>query len=477
VIEPRRHEAHEDHSFLKSLRDLRACVAISSFVGLACLGACGSEPTARALPPADLPANGPITIALTGDTSFSTLESASSNALDVVRGATVGFTNLEVNLLDGAAASAAAARPAPRWISASGDQASRVRDLGFDVVSLANNHSMDFGADGLTSTLRALDAAGIVHAGAGSDLGAARAAALVGHGARRVAFVAVTASASDQARASASQHDIQGRPGVSSLLYDAAITVDAATYRTLAQSVQSLQAGPPPGDRELTMFGRRITRGDATRVGFTLRAADEETVLTVIREARRQAEFVILSIHSHEPSNESDEPAEFLRQFAHDAVDAGAQLIVGHGPHRLRGVEIYKDVPIFYSLGNFLYQAKGLDFRAADQFDAGSNLYTAALGGSADAASPFAQLDRDWWWQGALALATLEGGKLSGVRVYPIMLKAAGQPDQKGLPQLASGAEADTILRQFSALSKRLGTELGEGASRAVLDLPIPENR
>ena len=279
-----------------------------------------------------------------------------------------------------------------------------MRDLGFDVVSLANNHSMDFGADGLTSTLRALDAAGIVHAGAGSDLGAARAAALVGRGARRVAVVAVTASASDQARASPSQRDIQGRPGVSSLLYDAAITVDAATYRTLAQSVQSLQAGPPPGDRELTMFGRRITRGDATRVDFTLRAADEETVLAVIRDARRQAEFVIMSIHSHEPSNESDEPAEFLRQFAHDAVDAGAQLIVGHGPHRMRGMEIYKGVPIFYSLGNFLYQTNGLDFRAADQFDAGSNLYTAALGGSADAASPFAQLDRDWWWQGALAL-------------------------------------------------------------------------
>lgn len=436
------------------------------------LVACRADQEGRRLPTADIPSEGPITIALTGDTSFSTLESVSSNALDLVRDATVGFTNLEVDLLDGAAA-----RPAPRWIFASGDQSSRVRDLGFDVVSLANNHSMDFGADGLRSTLGALDAAGIAHAGAGWDLAAARAAALVGRGARRVAVVAVTASASDQARASASQRDIQGRPGVSPLLYDAAITVDAATYRTLAQSVQSLQAGPPPGDRELTMFGRRITRGDATRVDFTLRAADEETVLDVIRDARRQAEFVILSIHSHEPSNESDEPAEFLRQFAHDAVDAGAQLIVGHGPHRMRGMEIYKAVPIFYSLGNFLYQTSGLDFRAADQFDAGSNLYTAALGGSADAASPFAQLDRDWWWQSALALATLEGGKLSGVKVYPITLRTTGQPGQKGLPQLATGAEADTILRQFAGLSKRLGTDLGEGASRGVLDLPIPENR
>ena len=104
---------------------------------------------------------------------------------------------------------------------------------------------MDFGAEGLASTLAALDAAGIGHAGAGTDLAAARAAVFIGRGSRQVAIVAVTASASDQARASTSQQDIQGRPGVSPLLYDAAITVDAATYRTLAQSVESLHAGPP----------------------------------------------------------------------------------------------------------------------------------------------------------------------------------------------------------------------------------------
>ena len=66
---------------------------------------------------------------------------------------------------------------------------------------------------------------------------------------------------------------------------------------------------------------------------------------------------------------------------------------------------------------------------------------------------------------------------LSSAKLYPITLKGTRQPAEKGLPQLATGAEADTILRQFSALSKRLGTDLGEGASRGVLDLPIPENR
>jgi poly-gamma-glutamate synthesis protein (capsule biosynthesis protein) len=478
VIKPRRHEAQDECFFEKSLRNLCAFEAALLVLIVLCCSACRSEPSgSRALPPPDLPAEGPILIALTGDTSFTSLAGASSTALDLVREASLGLTNLEVDLLDARQAHDAETRPAPRWIFAGDNDARRLRSLGFDVVSLANNHATDFGADGLASTIRALDAAGIGHAGAGSDLAAARAPAFVGRAPRRVAVVAVTASASDQSRASASQQDIQGRPGVSPLLYDAAITVDAATYRTLAQSVEALHAGPPPGARELTMFGRRMTKGDQTRVEFTLRANDEQQVLAVIRAAHQQAGLVIVSVHSHEPSNDSEEPADFLRQFAHDAVDAGARLIVGHGPHRLRGMEMYKGVPIFYSLGNFLYQTNGLDFRGADEFDAGKNLYTSALGASADASSSFAQLDRDWWWQSVLVVATFDGGTLSQVKAYPISLKATGPANPGGLPQLVTGPDADMILRQFSALSKRLGTDFGDAISSGVLTLPISGNR
>lgn len=176
--------------------------------------ACRSEPSAR-VASTNLPQSGPITLALTGDSSFTTLDGISSTAFDLVREATIGFTNLEVDLLDADRVREAQSRPVPRWIFAPSDQARSVAALGFDVVSLANNHAMDFGDEGLTSTIRALDAAGIMHSGAGADLAAARAPAVVGGGPRRVAFVAVTASASDRSRASASQQDIQGRPGVS----------------------------------------------------------------------------------------------------------------------------------------------------------------------------------------------------------------------------------------------------------------------
>ena len=452
-----------------------ACFALG-VVQLAIVGACRSESPASSQA-IGLPPTGPITIALTGDTSFSTLDGVSSSIFDLVRGASIGFTNLEVTLLDRDRARTADLRPAPRWIFARADQASKLRAFGFSVVSLANNHAMDYGPEGLASTIGALDAAGIAHAGAGTDRAAARAATSLGQQSRRVAVIAITASASDQARASDSQNDIQGRPGVSPLLFDAAITVDAATFRTLAQSVESLHAGPPPGDQELTMFGRRIAKGDQTRVDFTLNAADERSVLAVIREAGKRAELVIVSVHSHEPSNQSDEPSSFLRQFAHDAVNAGAHLVVGHGPHRVRGMEIYKGVPIFYSLGNFLYRIEGLDFRAADQFDAGNNLYTAALGAAADAASPSSQLDQEWWWESVLVVATSDGGAVSDVKLYPLSLKMAGPAGQKGLPQLATGAEADTILRQFSDFSRRLGTSVTEGSSRGVLEVPISENR
>ena len=166
----------------------------------------------------------------------------SSNALDLVRGATLGFTNLEVNLLDGEPARAAGARPAPRWIFAPAIShracAPGIRRR------VAGQQSFDgFWRRRSDVDVGALDAAGIVsrRRRVGSCRGPC--GGVIGRGARRVAVVAVTASASDQARASASQQRHSGTAGVSPLLYDAAITVDAATYRTLAQSVNRCKPG------------------------------------------------------------------------------------------------------------------------------------------------------------------------------------------------------------------------------------------
>jgi poly-gamma-glutamate synthesis protein (capsule biosynthesis protein) len=439
---------------------------------------CGSDPRSSAGPPADLPASGPIVLALTGD-SFMTSPVLEGNEgtrhlLDVVRRATLGFTNLESVWLDRERATAAEARPLPRWPFGPDTLGRPLRDLGFDVVSLANNRTMALGPDGLRSTVASLDHAAIRHPGAGNDLAEARAPVYVGSGARRVAWIAVTASAAPDAGASASQTDIRGRPGVNRLGYAAHITADPATFDVLKQSVVPLNAGPPPGEREFTMFGTRIVRGDHTRVDFVMDQEDERAILETIRTARGRAEIVVVSLHAHEPSNASETPADFVRRFAHDAADAGATLIVGHGPHRLREAEVYNGVPILYSLGNFIYPPAGPDFRAADEFDAGRDLLTAALGAVAAPGSPAAQLESPWWWESVLAIVTAEpGGRLS-LRFYPVDLAGDGAAADRGRPRLAAGERGSALLRRFSASLKGGHPSFLQEDARPVLDWSIP---
>jgi hypothetical protein len=74
-------------------------------------------------------------------------------AIEIVRGSTLGFTNLEVNLLDAEAARGADARPAPRWVQIGRERAAAARD-GFDLILLANNHAVDFGPEGCATVKR-----------------------------------------------------------------------------------------------------------------------------------------------------------------------------------------------------------------------------------------------------------------------------------------------------------------------------------
>src|SRR5204863_9437385 len=94
--------------------------------------------------------------------------------------------------------------------------------------------------------------------------------------------------------------------------------------------------------------------------------SDIEDNLRWIREARRQADWVIFHFHNHEYAQSSlvvaqtqtelDDPADFMRAFARMAIDAGADIIVGHGSHTPLGIELYKGKPIFYSLGSLIFQ-------------------------------------------------------------------------------------------------------------------------
>jgi poly-gamma-glutamate capsule biosynthesis protein CapA/YwtB (metallophosphatase superfamily) len=168
-----------------------------------------------------------------------------------------------------------------------------MKDAGITVLSLANNHTPNFGEKGIIDTVALLDKAGIAHAGAGKDLAAASAPAVVEAQGLTVAFLAYNDS-----------------------------DVVPASYGAAEK-----HAGTNIID------GKRVA-GD-------------------IAAARKLADLVIVSMHSG--TEYVLEPNARQKAFAHAAIDGGADLVIGHHPHVVQRAEVYKGKYVFYSLGNFVF--------------------------------------------------------------------------------------------------------------------------
>jgi poly-gamma-glutamate synthesis protein (capsule biosynthesis protein) len=417
-----------------------------------------------------------LTIAATGDTLIgqpvgpSERDAAFEALVDVVRSATLAITNLEMSLLADPTATSTRGRPGPRLTFGSTREAEELASLGFDVVGQANNHAADYGQDGIADTGAMLKASGLVPAGIGRDLGEARAAAVVGSGTRRVAVIAVAISASAESIATAARGNVSGRPGVNPLRYAADVTVDAQTYETLRRSAPALQGGTEAAADRFMLLGTSITKGTETAVNLVADAGDVESILAEVRRARAVAEAVVLSVHSHEPSNGSDEPADLFRRFARQAIDAGAQLVVGHGPHRLRGVEVYGDGAILYSVGDFLYRPEEGHTAAQDPYDAGLDMYSLALGMSARPPAG-SRTDDAAFWEGVVGVATFDGGALRSLRVHPIDLGPDLPAARRGVPRKPAPARATALLERLARLSQPYDTTIRIENGIGVVDI------
>lgn len=192
-----------------------------------------------------------------------------------------------------------------------------LREAGFDVMSVAGNHALDFGTIALADTVTALDAAGIARCGGGANIAQAREPAIVERGGKRIAFLAYTSILPTGYAAETT------KPGCAPM----------RAY-THYHQIESDQPGTPP---------RIITIADR---------ADLAALVADIRRAKAQADYVALSIHWGIHFVRGD-LADYQREVAYAAIDAGADMILGHHPHILKAVEFHRGKPIFYSLGNF----------------------------------------------------------------------------------------------------------------------------
>ena len=342
-----------------------------------------------------------------------------------------------------------------------------LKTLGFNLYSVANNHMTDWGEGGIFGTFATLDGAGVVYAGLGRHLAEARTPRYLETAAGRVALLALTSTMPPGAYAGEQRPDCQGRPGVNPLRFETTIAVDRATLDTLAgidtrvhfsaSRQHSVQLGflrPDPAGIS-NLFGQRFTVGDPPGIRTEPHAADLAGNLAWIRDARRQAERVVMSVHAHEQRDgDHEQPAQFIPAFCGAAIEAGADVVIGHGPHILRGMEIHQGKPIFFSLGNFIFQNEtmwrqpqdfyerlGLPASAtpADLFDA-----RGARGGFAvDPA----------YWESVVATVQFDGDRLAEIRLYPVTLGHGLPRAQRGNPVLAAPDTGRAIIERVARLS------------------------
>jgi hypothetical protein len=253
------------------------------------------------------------------------------------------------------------------------------------------------------------------------------------------------------------------------------VTVDALTFATLQKSNISGSSAAGAGDQkkdEITVAGTLIKKGPKTVVNFLPNGPDMANLLAQIKLAKSGSDVVVVMLHSHEPSNQSQTPGAFVQQIARAAVDAGANLVIGNGPHQLRGIELYKGAAIFYSLGNFAYDYNAIDPRTADSYDAGVDLYSLALGAAGDSgASPVPRAEEPQWWESVIAVTTFDHSTLKSIQLQPIDLGFALPLAQRGIPHLAAAERAGNILQRLTRLSKDLGTTIRVENGLGIIDL------
>ncbi|HWH75875.1 MAG TPA: CapA family protein, partial [Candidatus Binatus sp.] len=190
--------------------------------------------------------------------------------------------------------------------------------FGFNMLSCANSHSLNFGEEGLRLQNRYLDGAGIVHAGTGENLRQASSPAYLDTPNGRVALIAATAHLpSEQNRAANQRVDFRGKPGVNALGFEttfvvdkesiaalqrlgAALGFDSQRQRVIDHGFQSGAEVSTAAPTEYRYRGDRYLLGDAFDIRTACDEADVEENLRQIREARRQADWLIVSLHNQD---------------------------------------------------------------------------------------------------------------------------------------------------------------------------------
>lgn len=268
-----------------------------------------------------------------------------------------------------------------------------ISSAGFNVASLANNHIMDFGPEALMDTFQRLTKHNIAYTGAGNDISEARKGLIVEKKGTRIGFVGRSTNIGQTYPQFAA--DIK-RPGIAVL------------------KVSPLYAPPHLNEESLEMM------------------------IEDIRKTKSLVDINIFSFHTSFTKDVSGSHTLAIHQIGalHAAIDAGADLVLGHGPHLLQGIEVYKGKVIVYNLGNFVVDR-------------------------AEVASEYRRT--------IILSCEISGKRIQKVSFLPALIDEQGQPR----PLSLEDENCHEIQQLMDKLSKKRGTTLSFEGVEGVVDLSV----
>lgn len=383
----------------------------------------------------------------------------------------VRFTNLEMTFHHQEGYPSASS--GGTWAMTEPSMLDDIKGFGFNLFNTANNHSGDFGQGGIQATIRHLNERKMLFAGTGNTLQEASKPCYLETTNARVALIGVTTSFDPAARAGAQTGMMIGRPGLNPLRHSLIYHINSKHFemvKTLAKLTlvnwpveQKIECGylPPFQDGVMPFGHMKFIRDDKEYIESVLHPGDLGRILDEIKEAKRQADIVLVSLHVHEMTGKDTTlPAQFHKTFAHACIDAGAKVILGHGPHELRGIECYKGGLIFYSLGNYIFETETMELQPADAFMEQYLPLEMKVGEYMDNRScnntiGFPVMPNIW--RAIVPSWEIENNEIKNVRLDPIDLGMTLPRSQRGIPRLSHDKET---LRYIARLSEPFGTKI-----------------
>jgi len=354
--------------------------------------------------------NGSVLLAV-GDVAplypLDTASPGSGEVWDYLRSADLTTANLELPLTTGASRADKAIT-----LRADPEVAPSLHQAGIGLVTVANNHALDYGVEGLYDTLSALRDVGVAAVGGGRDLEGALQPALVSVGETRVAVFGLASTLPPGFAAGS------GRPGIAPVRARSSFYVDAVTLDE--------QPGMSPWV-ETEMVEEDVRRA-CERVG----------------SAREDVDLVVIHIHWGIPNGWcaafQGPLAVYQRPLGRALVDAGVDLVVGHHPHMVHGVERYRDGLIAYSLGHFLFHSMS-EARETELTNSYPPYNVASLQTGEARQTVILELE-------------VARNRMASVGFKPVRMNARGEPE------FARGAAAEAVLGRLAENSSRMDTKV-----------------